>query len=82
MDKHAPIIHKRIKGKACQWLSTEIKELMNNRDKALRKARKSKFEADFAEYKSSKVLARPYFQPPKVPKTLSRPLTKILFMLK
>ena len=52
MDKHAPVIHKRIKGKTCKWLSTEIKELVNKRDKALRKARKSKSDVDFAEYKT------------------------------
>ena len=54
MDNHAPIIQKRVKGKPCRWLSTEIKELMNRRDKALRKARKTNSETDSAEYKSLK----------------------------
>ena len=54
MDKHAPIIHKRVKGTTCKWLTAEIKELMNKRDKALRKARKSKSETDFADYKTLK----------------------------
>ena len=39
-DKHAPIIRKKVKGKPCKWLTRELKGVMNNRDKQLRKARK------------------------------------------
>ena len=40
-DKHAPVITKRVKGTFAPWLNSEIKKLMNNRDKMLRKFRKT-----------------------------------------
>ena len=39
-NKHAPIVEKRVKGNFCPWLNTEINQLMNERDKALKKVRK------------------------------------------
>ena len=50
-DKHAPTIQKRVKGSQSQWLSTDIKDVMNDRDKMLRRARKSKCEHDWASYR-------------------------------
>ena len=50
-DDHAPFVEKRIKGKKSPWLSCEVKKSMNDRDKLLRKARKSKNEADWVAYK-------------------------------
>lgn len=50
-DRHAPMITKRVKGSFSPWLSQEIKELMNKRDKALRKFRKKKSEVDWNTYK-------------------------------
>ena len=50
-NKHAPMITKRVKGSFCPWLTTEIKKLMNRRDKLLRKCRKSKREEDWNAYK-------------------------------
>ena len=51
-NKHAPFINKRVKGMFCPWLSNDIKTLMNERDKVLRKARKTKKELDWSNYKS------------------------------
>ena len=50
-NKHAPIIEKRVKGRHCPWLNEEIKRVMNDRDKALRKSRKTKSENDCSRYK-------------------------------
>ena len=50
-DKHAPIIQKRVKGSQSPWLSTDIKDVMNDRDKMLRRARKSKCEHDWTSYR-------------------------------
>ena len=33
-EKHAPIVEKRVKGRFYPWLSTEIHQLMNDRDKS------------------------------------------------
>ena len=45
-DTHAPIIEKRTERRPCKWLSKDIKKTMQNRDKQLRKARKSNNESD------------------------------------
>ena len=50
-DTYTPFTEKRVKGKKSPWLSCEIKNSMNNRDKLLRKARKSKSVDDSAGYK-------------------------------
>ena len=50
-DKHAPIIRKRVKGRFCPWLTAEIRQKMNNRDKLLRKARKTQNETDWNNYR-------------------------------
>ena len=39
-DKHAPRIMKNVRGKVAPWLRDDIKKLMSERDKLLRKARK------------------------------------------
>ena len=51
-DKHAPRLMKKVKGKLAPWLTDDVKKLMNERDKLLRKARKSP-DAEFykAEYR-------------------------------
>ena len=48
---HAAFLEKRIKGKRVLGLSCEVKKSMNDRDKLLSKARKSKNEADWVAYK-------------------------------
>lgn len=50
--KHAPFINKRVKGRPCPWLDNNTKSELNNRDKALRKARRSKDDNDWQVYKT------------------------------
>ena len=54
INKHAPIIEKWVKGRFCPWLSPELKNLMNTRDKLHRKARKTNTETDWIAYKQLK----------------------------
>ena len=42
---------KKVKGNICPWLTKDIKNKMNDRDKMLRKARKSMQEIDWSAYK-------------------------------
>ena len=51
IDKHAPFVTKRVKGKKSAWMSKEIKRHMNIRDQLYRKARKSKKQLDCVPYK-------------------------------
>ena len=53
-DTHAPFTSKIVKGKPAPWLKKDLKTLMDKRDQALRKARKSKLSADFDAYKKLK----------------------------
>ena len=39
-EKHAPTLNKRFKGRSCPWIDVELKNVMNRRDKILRKALK------------------------------------------
>ena len=50
-DKHAPVTVKRVKGKPCQWLTSDLKKLMSDRDRVLEKARKSDKDKDWNNYK-------------------------------
>lgn len=52
INVHAPKISRRIKGKACPWMTPEIKGLMAERDRSFRKSRKTKKEADISMYKN------------------------------
>ena len=49
-DKHAPPLTKRIRGKKCQWMNNDIKDLMRKRDFHLKKARKTNKD-DWSIYK-------------------------------
>ena len=51
IDRHAPFVTKRVKGKKSPWMSKEIKRHMNIRDQLYRKARKSKKQLDWVSYK-------------------------------
>ena len=51
-NRHAPFIEKRVKDRFSPWLSSEIRQQMNNRDKALRKARKTNNKTDWHFYKT------------------------------
>ena len=50
-DKHAPVTVKRVRGKPCQWLTSDLKKLMSDRDRILEKARKSDEDEDWKNYK-------------------------------
>ena len=53
-DKFVPKIVKRIRGKPCPWVTTDLKGKMNTRDQLLRKSRKSKLYTDIDAYKSKR----------------------------
>ena len=50
-NNNAPNIEKKVKGRPCPWLNKSIKSKMNERDKILRKARKTNLENDWLLYK-------------------------------
>ena len=50
-ENHAPVITKRVKGTFAPWLNSEIKKLMSNRDKMLRKFRKTNDNNHWNGYK-------------------------------
>ena len=51
-NKHAPSMTKKIRGKKCEWMNNEIKDLMLKRNSQHKKARKTKRENDWSTYKS------------------------------
>ena len=51
INKHAPMIRKKVKGRLVPWLTPEVKREMNTRDKLLRKARHTNREIDWSSYK-------------------------------
>ena len=51
INKHAPMITKKVKGRLCPWMTTKVKQEMNIRDKLLRRARRTKAENDWSIYK-------------------------------
>ena len=53
-SKHAPLIEKRVKWRKYEWLTSELKRLLSERDKLLRKARRTKDPADWRAYKTSR----------------------------
>ena len=54
-DKHAPRIMKKVRGKLAPWLTDDVKKLMNERDKLLRKSRKSPHTEFYkTEYKKTR----------------------------
>ena len=53
-EHHAPKICKHVKGKPAPWLNPAVKKLMNERDKLLRKCRKTKTEMDISQYKQKR----------------------------
>ena len=51
IDKHAPLISKKVKGRRCPWLTPDVQKEMNLRDGLLRKARRTNQENDWSSYK-------------------------------
>ena len=56
IDKHAPFITKKMKGRLCLWLTADLKKEMNERDKLLRRARNSNNEILWSMYKHQRNL--------------------------
>ena len=51
-NRNAPFIEKRVKDRFNPWLSSKIRQQVNNRDQALRKACKTKKKTDWNFYKT------------------------------
>ena len=54
LDKHAPLQQKKVRSNKVPWITSEIKNLINKRDKLKRKAIISKSEIDWINYKTSR----------------------------
>ena len=54
INRHAPLINKRVKGKPAPWLNADVKAAMNHRDKLHRKFLKSKSNTDWNMYKTAR----------------------------
>ena len=54
LDKHAPLQQKNVRSNKVPWITSEIKNLINKRDKLKRKAIISKSEIDWINYKTSR----------------------------
>lgn len=54
IDRHAPNVCKRVKGKSSPWLTKEIKSEMNRCDALRRKYQKSKSDNDHRNYKTQR----------------------------
>ena len=50
-NNHAPKISKKVRGKSAPWLNSDVKRLMNERDKLLRKSRRTKNQTEISAYK-------------------------------
>ena len=53
-NRHAPLITKRIKGRPCPWLTSNVRAELNDRDAALRRWRRTKDEGDWNIYRRKK----------------------------
>ena len=54
LDKHAPLQCKKIRSKKVPWITSDIKKLINTRDKLKRKAILTNLENDWFDYKTSR----------------------------
>ena len=50
-DRHVPEAARRVRGKPCPWLNADLKKLMIDQDRMLRKARNTKEESHWSSYK-------------------------------
>ena len=57
VDKIAPYQEFRVKGQTEDWFDGEIMERIKNRDKILKKYKKSKLEVDHQNYREAKIVA-------------------------
>ena len=67
LNKHAPFISKKVKGKPSPWLTAEVKKSMNHRDQLLRKAQKSRAEEDWNNYRRLRTMSQILLIEPNVP---------------
>ena len=54
LDKHAPLQRKKIRSHKIPWITSQIKSLINTRDKLKLKATISKSETDWVNYKAAR----------------------------
>lgn len=54
LDKHAPSEHKKTKSSGVAWITSNIKDLINIRDKSKRKAIITKLEIDWVNYEKGR----------------------------
>ena len=53
-DKHAPIKTKTARGKPAPWLKGDLKKIVDEKNRLLRKARKTKADEDWVTYKQAR----------------------------
>ena len=51
VNKYAPLVKKKVRGRDRPWLTREIRSQMNERDYQLRKARRTGKESDWSAYR-------------------------------
>ena len=54
LDKHAPLQHKKIRSKKAPWITNDIKNLMNTRDRFKRKAILTNNENDWLNFRATR----------------------------
>ena len=54
LDKHAPLQHKKIRSKKAPWITNDIKNLMNTRDRFKRKAILTNNENDWLNFRTTR----------------------------
>ena len=54
VDKHAPLITKKVRGLTCPWMNGSIKREICLREFLLNKARRSNFDEDWSAYRRSR----------------------------
>ncbi len=54
LDKHAPLQYKKVRSKKVPWITTEIKKLINTRDRLKRKAISTNQENDWSNFKTTR----------------------------
>ena len=54
IDKHAPMVKKSVRGRDCRWLNNSIRNMMNERNNLLKKARNTGKESEWSVYRKSR----------------------------
>ena len=54
LGKHTPLQHKKIRSKKVPWIASDIKKLMNVRDKIKQKAILTNHENDWLDFKTTR----------------------------